>query len=122
MKKEDVFIGQRVIPFQKTVDGWGGLEYSIWSNAKEREQPYLYILFWDEDEGVFVLSDRKDDQSGDFFNPEDSEPYEKPLIALDFKDKILDALKIAKIDIKNEDGSFKCILDVLEELAKKYKN
>jgi hypothetical protein len=74
MKKEDVKIGMKVVPFQKTVKGWEGLETScVWKKTKEKGQNYLCINEYDENEGCYVLGFEETD--GDFFNVEDFKPY-----------------------------------------------
>jgi len=74
MNKKDVKIGMKVVPFQKTT--YSGLENSgILRDAKRIGQPYLYVCGWDDDENCFYLHVDKNEDSGDFFNPEDFEPY-----------------------------------------------
>lgn len=77
LKKENVKIGMKVVPHSKTV--WSELEESnSWKLALVRKQNYLYVIAWDNDEQCFVLSENLiDEEGGDFFNPEDFEPYEE---------------------------------------------
>ena len=75
MKKEDVQIGMKVVPFQKTVLGWGGLQNSeVWEYAKNNNQEYLYVARENTEDNCFVLSDELD-SDGDYFNPEDFKLY-----------------------------------------------
>jgi len=80
LKKKDVIISQKVVPFQKTVKGWGGLEHSyIWQDASMSDKPYLYVTRYNSNENCFVLGHEEDmiDGDGDYFNPEDFELYEE---------------------------------------------
>ena len=82
MKKEDVVVGMRVVPHDKTVNGWSALNKSgVWIAAQEMKQPFLYVTRYDFDEldsedvkNSFTL-DLEDTYGGDFFNAEDFEPY-----------------------------------------------
>lgn len=77
MKKENVVIGQKVVPFQKTPDEFYGLENSNnWKNALVKNQNYLFVSSWDEDEETFILGCNENGQ-GDYFNACDFEPYEE---------------------------------------------
>jgi len=74
MKDEDVKIGMRVVPFQKTT--WRDLSKSdAWKKGKERG--YLYVTFYDREEEAWVLDQQGKyfSYSGDFFNACDFEPY-----------------------------------------------
>jgi len=74
MRKQDVQIGMKVVPFQKTA--WCSLTDSyIWKDALEDKQNYLYVVEFDEDENCFVLNNIDGDSDGDFFHPEDFNPY-----------------------------------------------
>lgn len=80
MKKEEVIIGMKVFPFQKTA--WGSLEGSCeWEDAKDKAKNYLYVVDWDDTENCFILSSVKDEpeDGGDFYNPEDFKPYDEVL-------------------------------------------
>lgn len=77
MNQEEVLMGMKVVPHQKTVEGWCVLEKCYeWEDAKDKKQPYLFVVGWEEDIKAFILScDPNSYQSGDFFNPEDFTPY-----------------------------------------------
>ena len=119
MKKEDIQVGIKVVPFQKIADGWER-NFKKYINSDDdaskflKKNGFLYVIEFDEDEGFFVLgegTESSDDDSGDFFNPEDFEPYE-----FDKNGEILKAFKNVGIDIKNEDGTLRNYDDVREEL------
>lgn len=75
MKKEDVQIGMKVVPHQKTVSGWGRLQNSeVWEYAKNNNQEYLYVVRENTEDDCFILSDELDGD-GDYFNSEDFELY-----------------------------------------------
>ena len=77
MKKEDIIIGMRVVPHDKTMDKdyYGGLETSnVWKRAKEINQPYLYLIEYSEADHAYVLN-YENKYDGDFFNIEDFDPY-----------------------------------------------
>lgn len=77
MKNEDVKIGMKVVPFQKTVKGYDGLSTSVaWYRAKEKHQPFLYVAKKDGD-GIFILYDDVNyvDLGCDYFNACDFQPY-----------------------------------------------
>ena len=80
MRKEDVKIGMKVVPFRKTVDGWSGLKESVqWKRAKDKNQPFLFVVAWDADEGCWGLSWNRDgrrNNAWDFFNSSDFRKYE----------------------------------------------
>jgi hypothetical protein len=76
MRKKDVKIGMKVIPFQKTA--YGSLETSVhWRRSCENNQPYLYVSYWNEEECCWALSRIDNAQGGDYFNSWDFEPYIK---------------------------------------------
>lgn len=69
-------IGQKVVPVSKTVDGWSSLnESSAWIYAKQKGQPYLYVVDYDVAVGAYVLSDSIEDDSGEYFNESDIKPF-----------------------------------------------
>jgi len=103
MKKEHVKIGMRVIPFQKTV--FSQLEKSnTWKDAQNKNQDYLYVVDWDDKLNCFVLDDENmnDEDNGDFFNPEDFEPYEEDGVALQDKQKLFERFLNASFELKAE--------------------
>ena len=77
MKKEDVKIGMMVVPHSKHI-GCELEDSNSWIISLELKQNYLFVIDWEEEEKCFVLSEIENDpDSGDFFNPEDFEPYEE---------------------------------------------
>jgi hypothetical protein len=86
MKKEDAVLGMKVVPYKKSAKGWTSLENSIaWNNAKNKNQPYLYLTEIDAITGngdyCQVLNDEKWDLDGDYFMWDDFEPYvETPIL------------------------------------------
>ena len=71
MKREFIGVGMKVIPHSKS---YGGLKNSsIWQSAKNKNQPYLFVSRIQSDK--IILNDDIDDEFGDFFLPEDFEPY-----------------------------------------------
>lgn len=79
MKKCDIEFGMKVIPYQKTAKGWEGLENSsMWKDAIRMKQPYLYLNNFEKGENAYILGICMDDgNDGDYFNPEDFEPYQE---------------------------------------------
>ena len=74
MKDEDVKIGMKVVPHNKTT--WRNLSKSnAWEKGKERG--YLYVTLYDREEESWVLDQQKEysDCDGDFFNACDFELY-----------------------------------------------
>ena len=61
----------KVVPHSKS---YGGLENSfVWQSAKNKNQPYLFVSRIQS--AKIILNDDIDDEFGDFFLPEDFEPY-----------------------------------------------
>jgi hypothetical protein len=76
MKDEDVKIGMKVVPYAKTSSIYAGLENSAnWENAKEINQPFLYVADFDENRNNWILNYKSDTKNGDYFNACDFEPY-----------------------------------------------
>lgn len=74
MKKEDVYVGMKVVPFQKTKGEQGLGNSQVWKVAKGDKQPYLYVLY--KANNYFSLGLTKNDSSGgDHFDAEDFNPY-----------------------------------------------
>jgi hypothetical protein len=73
-------VGTKVIPFQKTTSRYAGLETSAnVRRMKEAGLKYLYVGQNDYDfhgERIYVLSDRANEGSGDFFTYNDVVPYD----------------------------------------------
>jgi len=104
MKKEDIKIGMRVVPFQKTA--FSQLENSnTWKDALNKNQKYLYVIDWDDELNCFVLDDENinDGDNGDFFNTEDFKPYsEEDGVALQDKQKLFERFLNASFELKVE--------------------
>jgi len=74
MKREDIKIGMKVTPHNKTHPDFPGLKYSgNWKRALETGQNYLFVNRI-QDNYNFILGDETG-SSGDYFLPEDFEPY-----------------------------------------------
>ena len=74
MKEEDIKIGMKVVPFQKTAEEWGDLSSSqVWQKARG-SQGFLYVFGLDREEDAWILSADKTND-GDFFRSEDFELY-----------------------------------------------
>jgi len=92
MKKENVKIGMRVVPHQKTVFKDMGLEDSgAWEEARNRNQEFLYVVEWESGFNAFVLN-YEDNLNGDYFKAEDFELYEEDGL----KDKLLKLQQLYK--------------------------
>ena len=74
MEREFISVGMKVIPHSKSVCGYGDLNSSInWQHATRINQPYLFVSSIYP--AYIVLDFIKDSNSGDYFLPEDFEPY-----------------------------------------------
>lgn len=72
----------KVIPYDKTVENYEGLgNSSHWKGAININQYYLFVTDWHESTNAFSLGIEIND-SGDFFNACDFEPYIKTQIPL----------------------------------------
>lgn len=73
MKKEDVKLGTKVVPFQKT----GGRSWKVWIASLEgtifKENSYMYVVKIYSD--FVVLNNSTDFTYGDCFSYEDIKPY-----------------------------------------------
>lgn len=78
MKDCDVKKGMKVVPHSKSV--WCGSDNCIdsvdWRTAQERKQPFLYVLYYGEEENAWVLGSEMRARVGDFFLASDFEPYD----------------------------------------------
>lgn len=95
--------GQKVVPINKSVGK--PLESSIvWKEAKESNQPFLFVSYYEKDSDRYVCSNVEDIKDGDYFKENDLIPYEeyasKPfpdivskLISVSYKKIVADALK-----------------------------
>ena len=77
MRMSEIKIGMKVVPFRKTVKGFGNLSVSHqWAFAKEMEQPFLYVIKDSSPRGVVCCSTRRKAYGrGDYFMPGDLKPY-----------------------------------------------
>ena len=72
MEREFISVGMKVIPHSKSY--CGNLESSVnWNHAIMINQPYLFVSSIYP--AYIVLDFIKDSNSGDYFLPEDFEPY-----------------------------------------------
>ena len=77
MKNEDVSIGMKVVPTQKT-GNWPGIAHSIeWKKCREKNQPFMYVTGFDKEDG-WILSHEEILDRGDYFLAEDFYPYVSP--------------------------------------------
>ena len=79
MNKDDVVIGMKVTPFQKTANGWeeniNEYKNHTYNYGKFlKENGYLFVIEYDEEEKAWILGDNMDND-GDYFNAEDFESY-----------------------------------------------
>lgn len=78
MKKSQIKIGMKVVPFRKSVDGYARLRESHQVEvAKKMGQPFLYVTERNEDEHCWCLSvsNVPNTHVADFFNSWDFVPY-----------------------------------------------
>ena len=73
MKEQDVRIGMKVVPHDKTAGQKGLKKSTIWEVAKDDRLNYLYVR--GKEDGVFILSNEENYGIGELFNPCDFEPY-----------------------------------------------
>ena len=74
MKREFISVGMKVIPHSKSVCGYGDLNSSInWQHAIRINQPYLFVSSIYH--AYIVLDSIEGSNGGDYFLPEDFEPY-----------------------------------------------
>lgn len=79
MRFEDVKLGMKVVPHDKTAYRGDSLSYSrIWKECKKANQPYMYVIRT-EDSGIVCCSDRLGHR-GDYFLASDLTPYEEQYI------------------------------------------
>ena len=72
MKREDIRLGMMVIPHSKSY--CGDLSSSVnWEHAKKIKQPYLFVSIIHPN--YIVLDSIEGPNGGDYFLPEDFEPY-----------------------------------------------
>lgn len=73
MKEQDVRIGMKVVPHDKTAGQKGLKKSTIWEVAKDDSLNYLYVR--GKDEGAFILSNKENYGIAEIFNACDFEPY-----------------------------------------------
>lgn len=89
-------IGEKVVPFQKTAEGYGSLcDSCVWESAKAKGQPFLYVTRYEIlEEGdtvyTYTLDALENSNTGDYFNEEDFVFFsENKLLSLEYHlDKI----------------------------------
>lgn len=78
----DFTIGDKVVPHAKNGCGYAEdfEDEGSWKAAKEKGQPYLYIIRFDEEKGknILVLSDCKTETGGNYYLPTDVTQYSEP--------------------------------------------
>jgi len=74
MKNENVKIGMKVVPFQKTKVLTDTFTTSL---TMKRMKKYAVVTSWIDDESCWLLKADADDFGGDCFNACDFEPYEE---------------------------------------------
>lgn len=63
--------GDMVIPIDKT-KGLRDLESSmVWRRAKERNQPFIFVCNWNEDEDAYCCDHYSNEASGDYYAESD---------------------------------------------------
>lgn len=87
MRKEDVKIGMKVVPHGKTV-GFSLDESNSWRTCKRNKQKFLYVTNIRGD--IVFLNNQNNTGNGDYFRPEDFEPY------TEMKYKVGDRVKIRR--------------------------
>ena len=75
MKFEDVKIGAKVIPFNKTIGSLGLDSSEMWKIASEAKQKFLYVVDIDKLKKQIVLNHCKDDKNGDLFSSDNFKKY-----------------------------------------------
>ena len=74
MKREFISVGMKVVPHSKSYCGYGDLNSSInWQHAIRINQPYLFVSSIYP--AYIVLDSIEGSNGGDYFLPEDFEPY-----------------------------------------------
>ena len=106
MKREFINVGMKVVPHSKA---YGGLDNSsIWQSAKSKNQPYLFVSRIQSDK--IILNDDIDDEFGDYFLPEDFEPYIEESRNIKMKKSELNSSMLFKM----RDGDLCALLDDVE--------
>ena len=77
MLDKDVTVGLKVVPHDKTVENFVGLDYSYnWNDAGGKDQGYLYVVEYESGSKCWALGVRPN-SGGDYFNASDFEPLKK---------------------------------------------
>ena len=77
MKNEDVKLGMRVVPHNKTAYSMGLESSPAWLAARASKQNYLYVIKFERVDGWWLLNDAPAPITGDYFFASDFEPYEE---------------------------------------------
>lgn len=114
-------IGEKVVPFQKTVDGYGNLDNStVWETARDNDQPFLYVTRCEIlEEGDFVytytLDYEEGSNTGDYFNEEDFVSFsENKLFSLEYH---LDKIKELGFVVYKTDGGENTFVMIVDPLV-----
>ena len=73
MKEQDIRIGMKVVPHDKTAGHKGLKKSTTWEVAKDDRQNYLYVR--GKESGVYILSNKENYGIAEVFNACDFEPY-----------------------------------------------
>ncbi|MBD8028184.1 hypothetical protein H9636_16165 [Ureibacillus sp. Re31] len=123
-------VGDKVVPINKTVIGYGSLDRSNnWRKAKEKGQGFLFVSKFDEEVNAYVCSYKKNDEYGDYFNEIDLKNYkDKPTknqritalesVVKDLEQKIIDIRNDYRYDLKQVETRIKMLEFKLEEQTK----
>ena len=116
INREFVVVGQKVVPHSKSF--CGNLESSVnWYYAKNKNQPYLFVSKINYD--YIVLDCIRGSNRGDFFLPEDFEPYIENNANQENNNESRN-IKMKKSDLNNSmlfkmrDGDLCALLDDIE--------
>lgn len=78
MKKSDVRIGMKVVPFRKTKNEYSDFKNSWLVNRMRSENKrFAVVVGWDKEEKCWKLGTKRRDPNYDFFNSCDFRPYEE---------------------------------------------
>ncbi len=70
--------GDKVVPHSKSVDwGYSFEDCAQWKDAKEKNQPFLYVSNWNEDEEAYALVSKMG-YVGNFYKEFDLTLYQEP--------------------------------------------
>jgi hypothetical protein len=77
MKDEDVQLGMKVVPHSKSAYHKGLESSPAWLAARANGQNFLYVIKWEHTDKWWMLNERYDKVTGDYFLASDFEPYEE---------------------------------------------